>query len=142
LGKGDLRHVRPLREFRFLSLQHGPAAKSAKVFLITLGRVELIATLDGEPTSASTVLREALTRVEASTTSSVDRGVAVELAGIVTHHLFFTKQHQQGVFVPLEALDDRSLLKAYRDLQKQKLSDAAGDKEQDDEGVQKELLGT
>src|SRR5205085_8288365 len=39
LGKGPLRHVRPLREFMFVSLQRGPRAGTAKVFLITPGRI-------------------------------------------------------------------------------------------------------
>src|SRR5262249_38085710 len=38
LGKGQFRHVRPLEDFRWLSLQRGPRDGQAKVFLITPGR--------------------------------------------------------------------------------------------------------
>src|SRR3954465_15232224 len=50
LGKGPFRHVRRLAEFNFLSLQHGPRVGTAKVFLITPGRVEQVACLVAEPT--------------------------------------------------------------------------------------------
>jgi hypothetical protein len=53
--------------------------------------------------------------------------------GVVTHHLF--REDSDGVFLPLERLDDRALLSAYRELSRQTdPSPVAGE-----EGVQKEL---
>src|SRR5439155_7441579 len=49
LGKGSLRHVRLLKEFEFVSLQRGPRAGTAKVFLITPGRIDEIAGVIDEP---------------------------------------------------------------------------------------------
>jgi len=49
LGKGDLRHFRRLRDFNFLSLQHGPRDGRAKAFLITPGAIEEIAGVPIEP---------------------------------------------------------------------------------------------
>src|SRR5262245_59923338 len=61
LGKGSLRHVRPLKEFTYVSLQRGPRAGTAKVFVITPGRIDEVAGLITGPQSAGDVLREALT---------------------------------------------------------------------------------
>src|SRR5262245_10816158 len=47
LGKGPYRHVRRLRDFKFLSLQRGPRDGTAKLFLITPGVIEDIAGLVG-----------------------------------------------------------------------------------------------
>jgi hypothetical protein len=64
-GKGAYRHVRPLRDFQFLSLQPGPRAKTAKVFLISPGRIEEILGLTGAETiRPSQVLASALERLE------------------------------------------------------------------------------
>lgn len=145
LGKGDFRYVRPIRDFRLLSLQRGPTARSAKAFLVTPSVVERVATLDGEPESASPVLREALSRAEAAPARPTDLA-AVERLGVVAHHLFLPKR--QGVFVPLERLDDRTFVRAYAELQRQKQPadalPAGGDAGNDadgggDEGVLKQL---
>jgi len=42
LGKGPFRYLRELHDFQWISLQRGPRAKTAKVFLICQGRVEAL----------------------------------------------------------------------------------------------------
>jgi hypothetical protein len=49
LGKGPYRFARWLKDFQFVSFQHGPREGTAKVFLITPGRIEEIAGMIGEP---------------------------------------------------------------------------------------------
>lgn len=142
LGKGDLRHVRRLRDFRFLSLQFGPTARSARAFLVTPGAVERIADLADGPDTAPGLIRTTLLRGEAASTPVLD-AAGLERMGVVTHHLFSRKA--SGVFLPLETLDERSLAKGYRDLLRlRKPEDAAEDPATspdggDDEGVQKQL---
>jgi len=60
--------------------------------------------------------------------------IGAERIGVVTHHLFLAKA-THGAFLPLEQADEKSLAKAFRDVQKQKLpvDDEIG------EGVMKEL---
>lgn len=140
LGKGAFRHARKLSDFAYLSLQRGPTARSAKVFLITPGRIEPIAALVEEPAAhPSDVLRIAfdLAAGHASAATGVDE-IAAERIGVVAHHLFSARQ-THGVFVPLDELDEKALLRAYRDLQKQKPADGDAPSEIETEGVLKEL---
>jgi excinuclease UvrABC nuclease subunit len=132
LGKGSLRHVRPLREFTFITLQRGPRAGTAKVFLITPGRIEEIAGLIREPTSPGEVLKLALVAAHDRRDDPLDE-IGAERIGVVAHHLFQPKA-KQGVFLPLAHIDERSFVKAYRDLQNQKPQD-----DTPGEGVTKEL---
>jgi hypothetical protein len=132
LGKGELRHFRRLRDFSFLSLQHGPREGKAKAFLITPGLIEEIAGVPIEPARPSDLMRLALERAAERTTDAVD-SIGAERIGVVTHHLFSPKA-AQGVFLPLESLDEKSIVKAFRDLLKQK-----SQLDVEDEGVTKEL---
>jgi hypothetical protein len=132
LGKGHFRHVRPLDEFRFVTLQRGPRAGTAKVFLITPGGIEEIVGLIAEPSPPGELLRHVLTLAHEREGVRVDE-VGAERIGIVAHHLFMPKA-RQGVFLPLVTIDDKVLLKAFRDLQNQK-----GQEDALDEGVTKEL---
>lgn len=131
LGQGPFRHVRRLEDFRFLCLQRGPRAKTAKAFLVTPGQVQPLACLSAEPTHPADLLRTALALSQQSP-PLLDLAAAERL-GIVTHHLFAPK-HKQGVFLPLSTIDERALLKAYRELLKQKVDD-----ETEGEGVVQEL---
>jgi excinuclease UvrABC nuclease subunit len=132
-GKGPFRHARRLEDFRYLSLQHGPRPGSAKVFLIAPGVVEEIVGLIAEPGKPADVLREIL-RLDADAPNDLsDRGV--ERIGVVADHLFRAKR-VSGVYLPADDLNERSLPKAYRELQKQKTPDAP---DENDEGVVKEL---
>lgn len=132
LGKGPLRHVRRLADFNFLTFQHGPQEGTAKVFLITPGRIEPILSLIAEPDKPADVLRPALAGAAASAGAEMDAAGA-ERVGIVAHHLFAAKQ-THGVFLPLESIDEKAVAKAFRNLRKQRPeADTEG------EGVMKEL---
>jgi excinuclease UvrABC nuclease subunit len=131
-GKGAFRCARKLEDFRYLSLQHGPRTGTAKVFLIAPGVVEEVAGIIAEPLKGADLLREIL-RLDADARNDLEeRGV--ERIGVVADHLFRARR-VSGVFLPMEEVNERSLAKAYRELQKQKTPDAA----EDEEGVVKEL---
>jgi hypothetical protein len=134
LGKGPFRHVRPLDQFQYVTLQRGPRAGTAKVFVITPGRIEQLACLIGESKHIGELLRQILAAAHERRDGARqldDNGV--ERIGIVAHHLFQPKA-KQGVFLPIATLDEKSLGKAYRDLLNQKPQDEAVG-----EGVTKEL---
>ncbi len=132
LHKGAFRHVRRLRDFAYLSLQRGPRDGLAKAFLITPGQIDEIAGLTTEPARPSELLRLAFTLAAERANLPLDTPAA-ERIGVVAHHLFLAKA-QHGVFLPLEKIDEKSLLKAYRDLLKQKPQEPT-----EGEGVLKEL---
>ena len=132
LGKGAFRHARRLQDFAYLSLQRGPRDGIAKVFLISPGEIEHLVDLLEPPVHCGDVLRVVFARSSERAGRSID-ATGAERIGVVAHHLFSPKQ-THGVFLPLEAVDERSLAKAYRDLQKQKPQE-----ESDSEGVVKEL---
>ena len=52
----------------------------------------------------------------------------------MAHHLFVAR-HKQGVFLDVAELDDKRLLKGYRELMNQKAQESPGE----GEGVTKEL---
>jgi hypothetical protein len=132
LGKGPFRHVRPLRDFAYLSLQRGPREGLAKVFLVTPGCVEEIAGMIEEPSRPGGLLPHALALASARAVDGVD-AVGAERIGVVAHHLFLAKA-THGVFIPLDLVDEKSLAKGYRDLLRQKV-----EPENEGEGVVKEL---
>jgi len=133
-GKGAFRHVGRLKDFCYLSLQHGPRPHgNAKVFLITPGKIQQILCLINEPQRPGEVLAAAVAAAEHLNSDQVDQ-IGAERIGIVAHHLFSPKA-TQGVFMRMEKIDERSIAKAYRDLKKQ--TPVAEETEQ--EGVLKEL---
>jgi excinuclease UvrABC nuclease subunit len=129
LGKGPFRHVRPLKDFTYLSLQRGPRETTAKAFVVTPGRVEELAGLIDEPTNASDLLRLIF---ESARAPQIDQS-GIEVMGVVAHHLFQAKAIH-GVFLPFAQIDEKSIAKAYHDLQKQKVQEPT-----EGEGVVKEL---
>jgi hypothetical protein len=131
LGKGPYRHVACLVDFQFLCLQRGPREGQMKVFLIAPGRIRQIVCVIDEQFKPSDVMRLALT-LAAEPAGQMDQP-GVERIGIVAHHLFSAKA-THGVFLPLGKLDEKSIFKAYRDLQKQTV-----EAESDEEGILKEL---
>lgn len=131
LGKGPFRHLARLMDFQYLSLQRGPRSGTAKVFLITPGRIEEILGLTDELFKPAEVMRLAL-HIAADPAAELTPAGA-ERVGIVAHHLFSPKA-TQGVFLPPAGVDEKSIAKAFRDLQKQKLAE-----ENEEEGVMKEL---
>jgi excinuclease ABC subunit C len=132
-ARGSYRHARRLDDFKFVSLQHGPREGSAKVFLITPGAVEAIAGFIDEPGGpiAAAMLRELLDRAAGAASDLSEEGA--ERIGVVADHLFRARR-VSGVFLPLDQAEERTLLKAWRDLRKQK-----GQDETEEEGVVKEL---
>jgi excinuclease UvrABC nuclease subunit len=131
-GKGQFRYVRRLKDFAYLSFQHGPRDGLAKVFLITPGRIDEIAGLIGEPQRPSELMRVAFAVSAEQSTSALDVA-GMQRIGVVAHHLFIAKANH-GVFLPLETLEEKQVIKAYRDLLKQKPADIT-----EGEGVLKEL---
>ena len=62
LGKGAFRHARPLRDFAYITLQPGPEAGSAKLFLILPGLIEEIADMFDRAGSSVGILAHDLHR--------------------------------------------------------------------------------
>jgi hypothetical protein len=132
IGKGPLRHVRSLSEFFFASLQRGPKSGTAKLLLITPGRIESIGCLLREPDHPAELIRNVLEMAQQHRGEPIDE-IAIERIGVASHHLFQPKA-KQGVFIPLDRLDEKSLVRGYRELMNQKVQeDVVG------EGVTKEL---
>lgn len=131
-GKGPFRHVRRLEDFRYLSLQHGPRAGAAKVFLIAPGVIEEVAGVIGDVSQCADLLRGILDRDSQVSAEINERGV--ERLGVVADHLFRARRIS-GIFLRVDQLEERSFAKAIRDLQKQKTAEES----EDDEGVVKEL---
>jgi hypothetical protein len=131
-GKGAFRYVRRLEDFRYLSLQHGPRAGTARVFLIAPGVIEEVAGVIGDVLLCADLLRGILDR-DSQISGEIDEQGA-ERIGVVADHLFRARRIS-GVFLPVDQLEERSFAKAYRDLQKQKTAEDT----EDDEGVVKEL---
>jgi excinuclease UvrABC nuclease subunit len=131
LGKGPYRHVALLKDFRYLSLQHGPREGTARVFVITPGAIEEIAGLIAEPVKPGELLRLALERAAGERAEPLDQTQA-ERVGIVTHHLFSAKH--RGVFLRLDTIDEKAVVKGFKELRKQ-----TPQEEIEGEGVMKEL---
>ena len=129
LGKGAYRHVRRLEDFAYVSLQPGPSAGTAKVFLILPGCVEEVAAFIAQPSHPGEILRVILSAAEEHAGGPCD----AERIGIVTHHLFSPKQ-TGGVFLSLADISEPALLKAYKDVSRRKQPE-----EVQGEGVIKEL---
>ncbi|HEY7116964.1 MAG TPA: hypothetical protein VH475_10280 [Tepidisphaeraceae bacterium] len=132
-GKGAFRFARKLEDFRYLSLQLGPRTGTAKAFLIAPGVVEEVGGIIGDPVNSATDLARQILRLDADAPNDLaERGV--ERIGVVADHLFRARR-VSGVFLPMDQVNEQSLAKAYRELQKQKGPDTA----EDEEGVVKEL---
>ncbi len=131
LGCGAFRHARLLGDFRFLSLQRGPRAEMAKIFLITVGGIEEILGLIGEPRQPAEILQYVLACSAIAGEPITPEGI--ERIGLVSHHLFSSKQ-THGVFLPLASIDESSFVTALRALRKQKVEEQV-----EGEGVIKEL---
>jgi UvrB/uvrC motif len=130
--KGPFRHAAPLNEFAYITLQPGPLAGSAKLFLILPGLIEELLDLLSEPARPSELLGVIFAAADRHTAAPLEEP-AIERIGIVAHHLFSPKQ-TQGVFLKLSDVSETSLIKAYKDLRRQKQpAEAEG------EGVLKEL---
>jgi len=131
-GKSGFKYARRIEDFRYLSLQHAPRDGAAKVFLISPTRIEEVAGLIDESMTVSDLLRYILERAQNSRGETLDE-VSIERIGLVAHHLF-SGRHPKGIFIRLEDVEEKSLLRAMRELSKQKQPEEA-----EGEGVLKEL---
>ena len=131
LGNGPYRHVALLKDFQYLSLQHGPREGTAKAFLVAQGAIEEIACLVSEPAKPADLLRLALERSAQLRTDTLD-ATAAERVGVVSHHLFSGRH--RGVFLRLDTIDEKAVARGFRELKKQ-----APQEETEGEGVIKEL---
>lgn len=130
--QGPFRHARRLEDSAFLSVQRGPRAGTAKLFLIVRGEIEEIAGLIGQPGAWSELTHYVLAC--ATERAGVDVTAAgVERMGLVASHLF-TRKQAGGVFVGLEAVAERSLAAAFREVSREKQVE-----EIEGEGVVREL---
>jgi hypothetical protein len=132
-ARGPFRHARRLSDFAYISLQRGPRDATAKLYLITPRSIVEVVGLASEPLGTGDILRRVLELLEHQMNHPVDT-IGTERLGIVTHHLFATKK-TQGVFLPIDSVDEKSILKGFRDVQKQKPVEVP-----DDEGIVKELI--
>jgi excinuclease UvrABC nuclease subunit len=129
LGKGSFRHAAEIADFQFLCFQRGPKSPQAHIFLITPGKIEHIMSLLDESFKPADVMRSALSSAAVSPLTAD----GVERIGIIAHHLFSPK-HSHGVFLRLNQVDEKSIARAYREIQKQAPLETI-----EDEGVMKEL---
>lgn len=134
LGKGPFRHARLLKDFQFVSFQHGPRAGTVRVFLIARGRIAEVACMITEPRWPAELLAILLHAAEkaGNVHETVDL-VGAERIGIVAHHLFSGKPGH-GAFVRLDELNEKGIIRTYRDLLKR-----PAEEEGEVEGVLKEL---
>jgi excinuclease ABC subunit C len=128
-AKGAFRHVHRLEDFAYATVQPGPIAGTAKLFLIRSTGVEEILNVISPECRPSELMAAILTTAEHRSPHSPD----AELIGIVTHHLFWPKQ-SSGVFLPLAEISEPALAKAYKEISRQKPPE-----ETEGEGVTKEL---
>lgn len=133
MSKGPFRYVSRLEEMAFVSLQHGPSKGSASAYVILPGLIEPIATAFSEAGVSAELHATILRRAEHPPIPPIDRAGEERIA-VLAAHLFATK-NTRGVFLRLNEVSPKSLLLAYRDLQKQTQTEEGAD----DEGIVKEL---
>ncbi|MBC7782660.1 MAG: hypothetical protein H7144_02380 [Burkholderiales bacterium] len=132
LRKNEWRHVRPLADFRYLSVQPGPGKGLARLFAITPQEVRCIACLRGEERELILHCDDAQALMQARPAIALDP-VSLDALGIVARHLLSPKS--TGVFLHGNDLSDRAIVQAYRQIARQ----ATPLVETDDEGVVAEL---
>ena len=135
LRDGPNRHVRPIGQFRFLAVMPGRRRDSAKLFVITPGRVGALACLTQPPTQrrGEEVLRASLAAMN-EPAGSLDKA-ACERMSLVAHHLFPSRK-TPGVFIPLADLDDRALAAAFREVNRAPQESPAREDEGEVRGLQ------
>lgn len=134
LGTGPYRHARRLDDFRYVSIQRGPTARAAKVFVITPGAIDLAVGLR-LPLRLTTWADVASGVLASASRTPVLDAQGIERIGLVAHHLFRRKA-SGGSFVPLSEFDERSLEQAIRQLARQKPDEPA---DEQSEGVEREM---
>jgi excinuclease UvrABC nuclease subunit len=131
-GKSAFKYANRIEEFQFISVQHAPREGRAKIFLITPAAIEEVCGLIDEPREMSEILRRAISRAQELRSLPLDEP-AIERIGMVAHHLF-SGRHPKGIFIRLDELEEKSLVRAFRELARQKQPQEA-----EGEGILKEL---
>lgn len=131
-GQGAFRHTRRFEDFSFVCLQRGPTSTGVKLFLIVGGIIEQPVSLVAEPSAGSGLLSMLLQRVRDLSGRETTRAGADRVAMVASH--LYSGRQSEGVIVRVYGINDRVLVKAYRDLLKQKQGG-----ETEDEGVIREL---
>ena len=134
-GSGAFKHVRRIGDFRYVVLQQGGRAGTAKVFVVTPGAVREAAGLIAEPGRGSSDLLRLILSMGEEAGDRTQEGA--ERIGVVADHLFRAKK-TSGVFVGMAEVEERAMGKAWKELAKQKSQ--AGEEGDDSEGVVKELV--
>ena len=132
LGRGAYRHARLLKDFQFVSFQHGPREGTAKLFLITPGRIQEILCACDQPARTGEIMGISLKALGEQGAAPMD-GPAAERIGIVAHHLFSGKA-AHGVFLRVDEMDANSVAGALRELSKR-----PPEQPSETEGIIKEL---
>jgi hypothetical protein len=114
LGQGAYRFARPISDFQFVTLQAGPGKNNVKIFLISLGRVEPILCLRGQPDGWQEISQTLLAAAAELRGLPFDERAANQI-GLVVHHLFSSKR-KAGTWIPLAELSESTLSAAYRPL--------------------------
>lgn len=107
------RFVRPVTDFRFVSLQHGDRKGRVRIFLIAHGRIEYAGQLD--PTNREELLPQIAVRLQAPGCSEANPGdPGIESIGLVAWHLL-SGQRERGRFIRAARLPDAAALDAAVD---------------------------
>lgn len=124
LGTGPFKAVRFFHDWRFLAIGPGPKAGSAKLFLVTPGQIEPLASLPGPSKELAELIELAQARARQAPSASAE-----EITITATHLL-----RTPHLFLPLDGLSERALDKSIQSLRKQTSAE-----ESPDEGVLTEL---
>lgn len=133
LGKGSFKYVRGIDEFRYVVLQRGGKEGVAKVFLVGGGEIEEVAAMTGTGTGVGELARTLIAR--SATTGRPSCEAEGERVAMVAHQLYSTKRGR-GVFLWVGEVEERALVRGYREAMKQK-----AEAESEEEGAVKELEG-
>ncbi len=131
LRKAEWRFVRPIEDFRYLSIQPGPRKGHAKLFSITPERIEPAACVIREPEAL--LHCDAIRQLTQPTGVSMLDSSAIERLGIAVRHLFWAKSG--GVYLHGDDINERSLSQAYRQIARREVVT----EETEDEGVITEM---
>ncbi len=139
--KTEWRYVRPMEDFRFLSLQPGPRKGHAKLFAITPNGIECVMGLRSEPDESllqCDPIRHLMQPAPPSAAiASSSHESSREQISLAVKHLFSPKS--TGVFIHADDLNPRSLVSAYKQISKRQPEAEQPESANDDEGVIAEM---
>lgn len=132
LRKTDWRFVKPIANFRYLSVQPGPRKGYAKLFAITPQRIAPLACAIGDPKELLLGC-DAIQQLTQPTSASTLDTAAIERLMIAVRHLFWSKSG--GLYLHGDDLSERTLSQAYKQIARREVAS----EETDDEGVVTEM---